>query len=1102
MANSGNGTGLNDTATYTVAINNAGPDLATNSVLTIPLPTNFLVTANPAVAFNGLATNGVTNQLVCTYQSAQNAVVCQGYVPKGASTATVTSKFSTSTVPANMSFTTTATAPNTPGSGSVTAAAINANNSTTLPTVAIDRAAHLVAVKLVGPAPGNVSPNGFAVNGVAAVNLDEKVAGDANGKNDTVQITQQVGNAGLNDATGVVVTDQLPPYFILTKMPSASIASCTVSGPTTNDAAGNPMTGAAPATLTCTLQNPVLRGTGTAGTGTAHGTVSGSFTQVVYYGKFEDNGRQPDAIPLTQSSASVLFNTFTAMSRDEVNLGAATDSTSAAIGPIPVMRAAHLHFTMTQYVQPGDAALNPVGGVSGPGIAEAQLGANGGEAINSVRYQVKVTNDGPNIATDPVVNTTLPPNPGGAATKFANVAQSIEPSTTQGFPVVPANCATGLACQDAGLITTGASVLYNVDGNFDVNTLVEGNSGSRVFASAITDATVVDSNAAATAGGDQQTNLPITVVNTPAGANYTLAPFGTNLAQPLNLTLTTVQVAGVTSLVPSGMPALPTGPSPNPPDNGANKALYQFAAGGAYYTLGSTAGVPTANNNPTTICLSSIPGTFQKPERVLLWALGNAPAGTAFNTVPHYAANASAGDITTLVLPQGGGSYSVTTASTMYPPAGAQPQPAEVCGVMNGLGSAVAPTSLAVLEPVNFAPFVRTAVTAANSGNSQPGKGVTAAAAVVDLTISPQNNYDYNDQDPCYTGSGGTQRGTCNDNLQLTTFLFGGGNLIGNAQQLNTYFYNDLQTTPKPQFNLPAGQPQLYVVLADQLGAQGYANTGTPTAPIVCDPGNPTTSYTPNTPACPLAPPLTSNGVAVPPVQTLLPLQNDTSVEVALLATNVGFGGSSGLIPLPETPTPEAVATVTAGQTAGFVWNWLTERPEVQGNGVTFPVLTLACTPADPNSPLPAGVQCNIAPTYTYSTGSGNSLVVTAPPAIYVVTQSNTAVGALQHGPLGGELHVIAAIVFPLGAIPLVVLIRRRKALKLSSWLAVVLFASMVGLSVGCGASSFKNAGGTTSTATPPGTYTFVVTATGTDGNGNPINIKSYPFAVTVTPVP
>ncbi len=1105
MANSGGptNTGMFDTATYTVQVNNSGPNLATNSVLTIPLPANFLFTPNMSVAFNGIATTGVTNQLVCTYQSVSNAIVCQGYVPSGnpqASTVTVTSKFSTATVPVGAAFTTTAASP---GSASIAATAVGTYTPVNLPTVAIDRASHLVAVKLVGPAPGNVSPNGFAVNGVLAINLDEKVAADANGKNDAVQITQQIGNAGLNDATGVVITDTLPPYFILTQLPSPSVATCTVSGPTTNDAARHPMTGSAPAILTCALQNAVPRGTATSGSGSTHGTVNGAFAQVIYYGKFEDNGLQPDAIPLPQSSTTIQFATLSASSADLVNLGAASDSTSASVAPVPVMRAAHLHFTLTQYVQPGDAPLNRVGGVAGPGIAEAQLGANGGEVINPLRYQVRVTNDGPNIAIDPIVSSTLPMNPGGGTTRFVNVTQSIEPSSTPGFPVVPPSCTSVQACQDAGMIASGAAVLYNVDGNFDLNTLTEGNSGARTFASAVMSSSVVDSNPTATAGGDQQTSLPITVVNTPAGANFTLAPFIGSLAQPVNLKLGTVQVAGITGLVASGAspaPALPSGPSPNPPDNGANVALYQFGQGGIYYMLGTTAGVPTATANQTMICLNSIPDTFRKPERVLLWALSNAPTGTAFGTVPHFTNTATEGDITTLVLPLGGGSYSVPVANTSYPPPPAQPQPAQVCGVLNGLAEAANPTTLAVLEPVNFAPYIRTAVTAANSGNSQPGKGVTAAAAQVDLTISPQNNYDYNDADPCYTDTGGTTRSICNDNVQVTTFLFGGGNLIADAQ-VDTYFVGDIQSNPKPQFNLPAGQPQLYLVLADQLGAQGYMEMNSGGNTQVCDPGNPSGNYTPTTPTCPLPNPLPS-GVAVPPAQTILPLPNDSSVEVALLTGNVGFGGSTGLIPLPQTPTPEAVANVTAGQTAGFAWNWLTEQPQVQGVGSNAPpVLTLACVSADGTNLASAGIQCTVPQTYTYSTGSGSSLVITVPPAVYVVTTSNTAVGALLEAPLSREVRVVAAIVFPVGAIPLVLLLRRRKALNLSGWLAVLFFASMIGLGIGCGSSAFQNQRGTTTTATPAGTYQFIVTATGTDSNGNPINIKTYPFAVTVSAV-
>ena len=1098
MANSGGptNTGMFDTATYTVQVNNSGPNLATNSVLTIPLPANFLVTPNTSVAFNGIATTGVANQLVCTYQSTPNAIVCQGYVPSGnpqVSTVTVTSKFSTATVPVGDSFTTTASSP---GSASVAATTVSTYTPVNLPTVAIDRASHLVAVKLVGPAPTNASPNGFAVNGVLAVNLDEKVAADANGKNDTVQITQQIGNAGLNDATGVVITDTLPPYFILTQLPNPSIATCTVTGPTTNDAAGHPMTGAAPATLTCNLQNAVPRGTATPGSGTTHGTVSGAFAQVVYYGKFEDNGLQPDAVPMTAGSTTVQFVTLSAASVDLVNLGAASDSTSATVAPIPVMRAAHLHFTLTQYVQPGDAPLNPVGGPTpgvaiSPGIAEAQLGANGGEVINPVRYQVKVTNDGPNFATSPVVTTTLPPNTGGAPTTFINVNHGIEPAL-QGFPVVPSGCTSAQSCQDAGLIVTGASTLYNVDGNFDLNTLTladdKGDFGQRLFASVITDSTVIDSNAAATAAGDQQTSLPINVVNTPVGTNFTLTPSSANL----NLKLGTVQLAGVTSLVASGsgLPQLPMGPSPNPPDKGATKALYHFGTGGLYYAVGTTASVPTGSQNPTKLCLTSIPDVFDKPERVLLWALSNAPPGTTFNTVPNYTNTATAGDITVSVLPQSGGSYTVPTAITSYPPA-VQAQPGQVCGVLNGLPDAANPTTLAVLEPVNYAPYIRTTVVP--TPTSQPGKGVTASAAVVDLTISAKNNYDYNDQDPCYTGDG-TTRSTCDDNVQLTTFLFGGQNLIGDSQQQHSYFYGQIPNQSMPQFNLPAGLPQIYVLLTDQVGAQHYQNIGTSsTDPQGCDPGTLSAAYTPTAPFCTDKPPLSSSGVTVPPNQA--PLTDNPSAQVAVVTGSVGFGGSSGLIAI--TAQPEAVAHVTAGQTSGFVWNALTENPAVQGTGGNPPpVFTLACVSADGTNLAAVGIQCTLPQTYTYSTGSGNTLAITQPPAIYVVTSSNTAVGALHEAPLSRDMRIVAAIVFPVGAIPLILLLRRRKALRLSGWLAVIFLASLVGLGVGCGSSNFNNMGGTTTTATPAGTYEFMVTAT-----SGSTQINSPKFAVVVSPV-
>jgi len=1113
MANSGGpgNTGLFDTATYTVRVNNTGPNLATNSVLTIPLPANFLITPDTTVSFNGVSTTSVANQLVCASPpnapATATSVVCQGYIPSGTkaapqvSTITFSSKFSTATVPSGAAFTTTAAAP---GSASVAAVAVGNYTAVNLPIVTIDRAAQLVAAKLVAPMTGNMppnAPNSFMVNGVAAVNLDEMVLGDAPGKNDTVQITVQVGNAGLNDATGVVVTDTLPPYFIVLR--SMLPSYCQVSGTKTN-AAGNPYTEAATGTLTCNLPNPVPRGTATAGSGNTHGTVIGSFTTFIYYGKFADNGLQLDAVPRDQSSALIQFSTLKATSADEIDLGNGTDSVSASVAPLPVMRAAHLHFTLTQYVQPGDAPLKAVGGVTTiptctnpgtqcPGIAESQMGVSSGVVINSVRYQVKVTNDGPNIAVNPVVTTTLPLNSGGSPTRFTNVQPGIEPKI-QGYPTIPSGCTSAQSCQNAGLIATGSSVLYNADGNFDLNTLTladnSGNFGQRVFASIITDTSVIDSNAAATAGGDQQTSLPITVVNTPVGTNFSLTPSLANM----NLKLGTVQVAGITSLTVSGSapPMPPMGPSPNPPDNKATKPLYRYGSGAVYYMLGTTAGLLTATANPTNLCLTSIPDVFEKPERVLLWALSNAPAGTTFNPVPNYTSNGTAGDITLSVLPLTGGSYTVPAPTMSYKQLqSVQSQPGQVCGVLNGLPDAANPATIAILEPVNYAPFIRTTITPASS-TTQPGKGVTASADTIDLTIGEKNNYDYNYQDPCYTGSDGKTRSVCNDNVQLMTYVFGGQNFIGDFQQQHSYFYGQIQSKPTPQFNLPAGTPQIYVLLEDQVGARHYQNFGTDTDPQGCDPGTTSALYTAASPFCTDKPSISAAVNVNPPNQA--PLTDNPTAQVALISNGVGFGGSTGLIAITE--TPEAIAHVTAGQTTGFVWNALTENPAVQGTGGTLPVFTLACVSADGTDLASVGITCNVPPTYTYSTGSGNNLVITQPPSVYVVTTSNTAVGVLHGTPLSRDMRIVAAIVFPVGAIPLVLLLRRRKALKLSGWLAVLLFASLVGVSIGCGSNGFKNEGGTTTTATPAGTYQLMVTAT-----SGSTTINSPKFAVTVSPV-
>jgi hypothetical protein len=1091
------GAGINDNPQYTVTVKNAGPNLATTAAVSIPLPPNFLVPITPT------SSTGLT----CVPATVDSQTMsCTGYVPVGSSTVVFASKFSDTTVPAPpvplpnppptaVKLITTNPAPS---SVKITAAVVGANNPSQLPRVTVERAIHLVTLKYVCRSAGIANPALPCPATPGTVNLDEKVANDAPGKNDLTQVQIQVGNTELNQAYGVTVTDKLPSYFILTQIPDPTVAACKLTSNTTipTDQYGNPMTGDTsvnPVTLTCTFSNPILPGTATPGTNaTSHGSMQPGFAQLTYYGKFQDNGLNVGIVPQTGSSIALGFQTAQASSTFAVLADTVGDATSPAPAPLTIQRAAHLRVIMLNppFTQPNDSALLPAG-VAGPGIAEAQPAINGGTPVsNSMRYKVAVVNDGPNIAPHPLLTTALPPNANGSIT-FAVQGQSLEPAF-QGYPG-PASCTAGNACFDGGAITPGAQVTFNLDGYFGLNTLTEGNQAARIFNSVLTDSTIVDSNPTGTTNGDGTIpQAPITVVNTPVGSNYMLSPFAGNLAQPLNLQLGTVQSAGVTGLAASGstLPPLPSGPSPNPPDNGAPKSLYRFGTGGLYYSLGTTAGVPTGSQNSTKLCLTQIPDVFEKPERVLLWALANAPAGTTFNAVPNYTSSGTAGDITVSVLPQTGGSYTVPTAITSYPPS-VQAQPAQACGVLNGLSDAANPTTLAVLEPVNYAPYIRTTVVP--TPTSQPGKGVTASAAVVDLTISPKNNYDYNDQDPCYTGSDGTQRSTCNDNVQLTTFLFGGQNFIGDDQQQHSYFYGQIPNDSMPQFNIPAGLPQIYVLLTDQVGAQHYQNVGTdPTHPIGCDPGTTTASYTPAPPFCTDKPALTSAGVTVPPVQA--PLTDNPSAQVALVTGSVGFGGSTGLIVI--TQTPEAIAHITAGQTAGFVWNSLTEDPLVQGTGGNPPVFTLACVSADGTNLASVGITCNVPQTYTYSTGSGNTFAITQPPTVYVVTTSNTAVGALHEAPLSRDLQIFAAIVFPVGAIPLVLLLRRRKTLRRSGWLAVLFLASLVGLGIGCGSSNFKNMGGTTTTATPAGTYELMVTAT----SGSDM-INSPKFAVTVSAV-
>lgn len=1188
MVNTGH---VNDTAAYTVHVTNAGPDIATNATFTFTPPTNFL--GAPNFVFNGPA------QLSCTAPATTGAPeICKGYVPVsagGAPSATVTfgSQFDSSAVPANTPFTSTNTPPSTPGSTGSTAAAIGSAATGTLPAVNIDRAVHLVTVKKAAPAASDVSPNGFTVSGssVPAVNLDEKVAGNAPGANDLVDITVQVGNSGLNDATNVTVADSLPPYFIVTRVPDPSVATCSISAGTTTQ--GTPLP------FTCKIAIVSL---GSYVTGSSSPFTTGSASLLVE-GKFQDNGLQADIVPANQTALLATLSAATSSSTDAVNLGSASDATSAQ-PQLPVMRAAHLRFTMLpRYVQPtaGDPPLAAIG-ASYPAIAEAQCFAplsavttqcsTNQQVINYVRYQVEVTNDGPNIATDPIVSTALPGT-------FISSAQSIESSTSTTAKSV-ANCDAGSVCLDGGVIASHQAIRFNFDGNFGINTLTpaDGNSGTRNLSSIASGAGFVDSKPSAAAADEHTGAVPITVVNTPSnaanGQPFTVDPFVSGgAAQPITITLNNVFTAGVINLgaaASTDLTLLPSAPSPNPPDNNAVKPLYRYGQNSVSYSIATTAGVAAfpangnanGNPNPTRLCLNVIPDTFQKPERVLLWALANVPPGTVFNPIlqsdqktPVFS-GAIPGDITLSVIAQGGSGYAPqqgivrdANGNIVYPLPPAQAQPAQVCGSVNGLPTPGTVMTVAVLEPVNFAPYVGATLLPVN-GQSQPGKGVTAAAQQLDLTIekgdtnSPSgtaihHDYDYNDADPCYTG--GTTRGVCDDNKQLVTFLFTGGNIAGAPNKAQIYGSDQLAgpnvdpTVAIPQFDLPTSQAQLFLVMADQLGTQGYVQITYQGVTQVCDPGSPAASYTPSIPyyipsgsgsatGCPVPPPLSSFVAPQPagsPAQTVWPGLTDAnthapdiSVSVASLTTNSANGGTVGLVALPQPYTqpppsdPNAVpkagqlsVNVTAGQTVGFAWNWLPEQTEVQPTSQDpyGPVFNLSCQGVNGTDLAAAHITCTLPPSFQYYTQataqgaqplvpcnkSGSTqiyCILTAPPAIYVATTGRTAVGALRDLPGSKTSQILAAVVFPLGAIPLVLVLRRRKALKGYGWIAVMILAIVAATGIGCGGgTSFQGAGGTTSNATPSGTYYLQVTASRTDSSGNTVSIQSYPFAVVVSQV-
>jgi hypothetical protein len=571
---------------------------------------------------------------------------------------------------------------------------------------------------------------------------------------------------------------------------------------------------------------------------------------------------------------------------------------------------------------------------------------------------------------------------------------------------------------------------------------------------------------------------------------------------------------------PVSGPVRPYGSSPYPPDNGKIIPLYQAGQSPNFYTVPSTATIPigSTNSNPTSICLANpasstqpLTDIFVKPERALLWVLQNPTTGTSYPTPtpPHVSSDLmyGQGDVTNTVQPAGIPAYSALPANHAVYPYPPQPQPRSVCGTINGFQNspfATNPSSatvFAVLEPVNFPPYVA----ATDVASTATGKGATDQIYTFSVTVGKNATYDVNDSDPCWAIPNSPQnptntptRTTCDDNPYLQAWVFGGGNINGGSQVSGPTATpaSNTQTatvTLAGTFDLQVGT-DLYVAVADQtIGADALNPNINPNARVfshqggflanvnnqlsVCDPGLPLGNYTPRQPRCTTSSVL-SQAVGVYPQQDYVVGTNygQGNVGAAVIAVNGGL--SSGLIalPFPADPTnsapsatseaPIVMASITAGQTAGFAWNWLAAQPAGQ--------YSLVCYLVDPGNltdkiAMPAGMTCNLPATVTISATSSGS-PINPQPDIYVATTGT--LNAQLSSPawkrtLGG---VAIALLLPLLFV--------RRVRKLNRYLGLLVFAFLLAgtfVLSGCASNSFNFK---SSQTTPAGTYYFRATAT------------------------
>jgi uncharacterized repeat protein (TIGR01451 family) len=839
--------GPNDAASYTVQVRNNGPDVATGVNFSLPLPQALNGTTAHAISVTTAPTvtpvaPSFGGTVSCT--ATATAVTCSGgSLPVGTNVLTVsfTGTYDAATVP-NASTAVSAT-----GSATVTTTAASVSQPTSastttnkaLPTVYVARAVHLKLAKtrnVMVDAPAATFAHRLDGNGNPIANLDEHPGALTTGVNDALEFDFTLSNSGANAAPAgwTTVAEILPPYFEMVTAPNPSLASCTVSGAAV--VAGY-TTGAAGAAMSCTLVNGLNGGASLTPTGAC--TAAANF--LCYRGKFIDGrGAAADVtgsaasgwtplVALSAAAAKAASTNGVTMVPDAVDPVSNADATSGTIA-YSVQRVVHVRVMSSKAMQTNETALAAVGGVSGPGIAEAQTGSQGGVVANYLRYEATVVNDGPNWSVQPQVTAaadksfTLVGAPlNGAVVAYTSTAAAGS-GTSTGQPLGPLSQ------------MSNAAELFDFDGFYGVAAFVNKNcdvqAGAAVNAlcgtAAQTQAFTFGSVADAKADDNNDGNavlpplyaaLPVTVVNTPVSSgSFTLQPFDPLMAvgsnTPLTLTIPAASVAGVTSVeqvkATQSDVDLPVAAAATTAYAKGTK-LYVY---GAPSTLNKTQPGPysyesasnAAISGTTTVCISNPPEIFVKPERALLWALEGVPTGTVasgaisiqpgtgvFNIMAPNASVAIAEISGTTEQEQFTDGYPTVTVGGQSALNSSLGQP--FCGTVNGYANGSLsypaagnvttggqPMKLALLEPLNFAPtFGANAVLSTPTGTSG-GKGVTASTYTLNLSIASGGVFDYNDGEPCYLGG---KRAACHDNNYLTTWLFTGNNLLQAPQPVS-----------------------------------------------------------------------------------------------------------------------------------------------------------------------------------------------------------------------------------------------------------------------------------------------------------------------------